>query len=116
MIHKVVSGVQVLAVVCAAAFVVLLFANEPSRPDPRPAADTEVDGQAIFTGRCAGCHGSDGAGAFGPQLSEGRVVERFPDAADQIDLVRGGRGAMPSFDRTLSDEEIQAVVEYTRSL
>jgi mono/diheme cytochrome c family protein len=124
-IHKLVSGVQILAVLCAAAFVVMLFANEPDSVDSGPppadesAADDpviEADGAGVFSERCASCHGSDGGGSVGPQLSDGRVVERFPDVADQIEVVRDGRGAMPSFEDRLSEAEIEAVVEYTRTL
>jgi len=125
-IHKLVSGVQILAVVCAAVFVVLLFANEPDAPEPGPAedaavddavdVDVDVDGSEVFSERCASCHGSGGGGGFGPQLSDGRVVEEFPQVADQIAVVREGRGAMPAFDERLTEAEIEAVVEYTRSL
>ena len=52
----------------------------------------------------------------GPKLSDGQVVERFPDVEDQIAVVTGGRGGMPSFEGKLSPEEIAAVVEYTRTL
>jgi mono/diheme cytochrome c family protein len=125
----VVRVVQALAVVGAVVFVVMLFANEPEDVDTgggdevaEEAADEggndaePVDGAAVFADRCASCHGSDGSGRNGPQLSDGRVVERFPDVADQIEIVTDGSGAMPSFDGRLSAEEIEAVVEYTRTL
>jgi len=124
-IHKLVSGVQVIALLCSAVFVVMLFANEPDDPDSGAAADShsqtddpvvEADGAAIFSERCASCHGRDGGGGFGPNLSDGQVVDRFPEVEDQIEVVREGRGGMPSFDGRLSDAEIEAVVAYTRTL
>ena len=35
---------------------------------------------------------------------------------DHTDVVRDGRGEMPGWDGTLSDEEIDAVVDYERSV
>lgn len=49
-------------------------------------------------------------------MDEGRVLDRFPDAADQEALIRDGRGGMPSYAGRLSDEQITAVVRYTREV
>jgi len=114
-LDKVVRVVQIGALVVVAAFVILLFVNEPAKPAPIPAAGTANTGQAIFTTRCAGCHGQDGGGGFGPALRGGIVVSDFPNAADQIAVVKGGRGSMPSFADSLTDEQIAAVVQYTRT-
>ena len=122
--------VQLLALVAVAVFVVALFANEPGDVDATDTTTTAApddgsgttapvaapDGAAIFDSRCASCHGSAGQGSNGPKLADGRVVERFPDLADQIAVVTDGRGGMPSFERKLTPEEIEAVVEYTRTL
>ena len=113
---RLVTVVQVLAVGCAIAFVVLLFANEP---DDQPAGGTPaaaVDGATVYENRCAGCHGGDGGGGLGPQLSDGRVVQRFPDIADHIAVITDGRGGMPGFGDRLSEAEITAVAEYERTL
>jgi mono/diheme cytochrome c family protein len=119
---RVVSVVQVVALLCTVAFVVLLFANEPDDADrgTAPAAGTgapaEVDGAAVFAQSCAACHGRRGDGGAGPQLSDGRVVERFPDIDDQIAVITDGDGGMPAFGDRLSEAEIRAVAEYERSL
>lgn len=125
----VVAVTEILALLATAAFVVMLFANEPSDPgggaDPEAAgadegggeeAGGEVDGAIVYADRCAACHGSAGEGGVGPTLAGGAVVEAFPDVADQILVVTGGRGGMPDFGTTLSAEEIEAVVLYTRGL
>jgi len=72
-------------------------------------------GRAIYLAYCARCHGRGGEGGIGPQLSEGRVLERFPDEADQLAFVRRGRGAMPAFGRQLSPRQLAKVVRYTRT-
>jgi mono/diheme cytochrome c family protein len=123
----VVTITEVVALLAAVAFVVLLFANEPADtqqavlddptaatgPDGGPAA---VDGAVVFAGACASCHGAEGEGGIGPTLADGAVVEAFPDVADQIVIVTEGRGGMPDFGDSLSPEEIEAVVLYTREL
>jgi mono/diheme cytochrome c family protein len=114
-LNKVVRVVQIGALIVVAAFVILLFVNEPAKPAPIPQAGTANTGQAIFATRCATCHGADGGGGFGPALRGGLVVKEFPDPAAQIVVVKGGRGSMPSFADSLTDEQIAAVVQYTRT-
>lgn len=111
----IVSGVQRATLFATAAFVLLLFVNEPSKPPAVPKAGTENLGASIFATRCASCHGSDGGGGFGPALGGGLVAERYPDPADQHAVVTDGLGSMPSFASSLTPEQIQAVVDYTRN-
>jgi mono/diheme cytochrome c family protein len=73
-------------------------------------------GRSVFVANCARCHGNAGEGGIGPQLADGRVVDRYPDIEDQIAVVTNGRGAMPSFDGALSAAEIRAVVRYEREV
>ena len=114
-LNKAVRIVQVGALVLVASFVILLFVNEPAKPAPVPAAGTANAGATIFATRCASCHGEDGGGSFGPALSGGIVVQHYPDPADQIAVVANGRGSMPSFAESLTDAQIAAVVDYTRT-
>jgi mono/diheme cytochrome c family protein len=111
---RVVRAVQLLTAVATAAFVILLFTNEPSQPYSAPATGTHDLGETIFATRCSSCHGADGGGGFGPALRGGIVVQDFPNAADQEAVVADGRGSMPSFASSLTPAQIQAVVEYTR--
>jgi len=112
-LDRVVRSVQVVAAVAAAAFVILLFTNEPQKPAAVPKAGADT-GQAIFATRCAACHGADGGGGFGPALA-GVVEQRYPNPADQEAVVANGRGSMPSFASSLTPEQIRAVVAYTRT-
>lgn len=100
-------------------FVVMLFANSPTAAPAAPAAVVEssggIDGGPIYGQSCAGCHGGDGSGGLGPRLA-GRMVERFPDPAAQAAVIADGRGGMPAFGSRLSAAEIDALVEYTRSV
>jgi len=113
-LDRVVHIVQIVTAVIVAAFVILLFVNEPAQPAAVPAAGTQ-DEATLYSTRCASCHGGDGGGSFGPALGAGVAVGRFPDAADQIAVVSEGRGSMPGFADTLTPEQIAAVVDYTRT-
>ena len=114
-LSETVRVVQLITGVVAAAFVILLFTNEPAKPAPVPAQGTASSGAAIFATRCASCHGADGGGGFGPALRGGIVVQDFPNERDQEAVVANGRGAMPSFASSLTPAQIHAVVEYTRT-
>jgi mono/diheme cytochrome c family protein len=106
-----VNLMEIVVAVVALGFFVMLFANQPG--DGGGATDS-APGATIFSESCAGCHGADGAGGVGPKLA-GQVVDDFPDAADEIAVVTNGRRSMPSFEGTLTPEEIEQVVEYTRT-
>ncbi len=112
-LHRVVHVVQVITALAVVSFVLLLFVNEPAQPAPVPQQGTEDVGATLYATRCASCHADDGSGGFGPALA-GIVAERFPDSADQVVVVRDGLGSMPSFGGSLTPEQIDAVVAYTR--
>ncbi|MDJ0768524.1 MAG: c-type cytochrome [Ilumatobacter sp.] len=87
---------------------------------------------------CARCHtqgwswgdpGQPGQGAFGWNLTGGAVNAHFPNEAEMVDFIRNGSvfgqkygiqgqgsGRMPGFGAMLTDEQIQAIVEYVRTL
>jgi mono/diheme cytochrome c family protein len=87
---------------------------------------------------CARCHTKGwsygdpqqtGGGAFGWNLTGGSTVRQFPVEADMISFIEAGSefgkryglqgqgsGRMPGFGAMLTDEQIQAVVRYVRSL
>jgi mono/diheme cytochrome c family protein len=87
---------------------------------------------------CARCHtpgwswgepGVPGQGAFGWNLSLGVTNTHFPDRAQMVDFIKNGSelgkqygtqgqgsGRMPGFGATLTDEQIDAIVDYVRSL
>ena len=117
-LRRVTSAAQWVVGAGAATAIVLLFSLEGAPRDPQEPSTTETDqllagGAEIYDQRCASCHGSEGQGGQGPRLA-GTVVINYPDAAEQIDLVTNGRNAMPPFALSLTDEEIAAVVSFTR--
>ena len=132
MFKKVVTAVEVLALACAVVFVVLLFVDRApgtktvaaSAPNPYGSSGSSspttvasgVDGRAVYANNCARCHGTTGQGGVGPKLSAPALKKQFADIRTQVLFVSQGAGVMPAFGTTLSPAEIQAVVEYTRTL
>lgn len=102
-------------------------------------------GEALFNNdlasgaySCARCHtqgwsygqpGQPGQGAFGWNLTGGSTNARFPDDAEMEDFIAAGTvdgeryaqqsqgsGRMPGFGAMLTEDQIEAIVEYVRSL
>lgn len=100
-----------------------------------------LDGPKLFDAFCSRCHTKGwsygepdvvGGGAFGPSLVDGAEVRQFPAIADHVDFIANGSefgkpygqrgvggnegGGMPGFGQMLTAEQIQAIVDYERSL
>ncbi len=71
-------------------------------------------GEQVYASACASCHGRLGEGGVGPSFAG--VTTRLPDVADQIQVVVEGRGQMPAFGASLTDEQIEAVIAYERTV
>lgn len=94
----------------------------------------------LYNAYCARCHTAGysagpaieqvaGSGAWGPALNDGRSVVQFPEYASQVDFILNGselgknygvngigRGWMPGFGQLLSQEDIDLIILYERSL
>ncbi len=95
----------------------------------------------LFNAYCARCHTAGysagiefeqepGSGAWAPALTNGRTLVQFPDAQDHIDFIINGAeasaeygingisgvGGMPGFGAVLSQEDIELIVKYERSM
>jgi len=69
-----------------------------------------VDGQALFVGACAGCHGAVGEGGYGPPLADNEFVA---DAEAFVPRIVLGGELMPPFGH-LTDSEIAAIINFVR--
>jgi mono/diheme cytochrome c family protein len=79
--------------------------------DPPP---LEASGEEIYRQVCANCHGNDLNGGVGPAVGAGSNSAAQDDDFLVLTITRG-RGPMPSFESTLSDEQIARVVDYLRA-
>jgi cytochrome c6 len=74
-----------------------------------PAGDAAA-GKAVFTANCGSCHTLSDAGTtgtVGPNLDQTK-----PSAELAYDRVTNGKGGMPSWKGTLTDQQIADVVAY----
>ncbi|MBI4635136.1 MAG: cytochrome c [Candidatus Rokubacteria bacterium] len=84
------------------------------------AADLEL-GKKIYGQKCASCHGPDGKGnAKMAQMLKVQIpdlaVAASKSDAELLKSVSEGKKPMPSFGKTLSKDELDAVVHYAKGL
>lgn len=86
-----------------------------ANPSPDSAA-----GNATFRTKCAMCHGQDGRGSeVGKSMNvpdlRSPAVQKLPDA-QLAQIISDGKGGMPSFKNSLSEDQIHSLVVHIRSL
>ncbi len=81
-----------------------------------PAASAEAvafDVEKLFASTCGWCHSDAGRVAGrGPKLMDSPLT----DAEIAYRIKNGKQGAMPAFGGSFSEEQIKAIIQYTRSL
>jgi mono/diheme cytochrome c family protein len=99
--------------------------EETPGEDEIPGTGVEMDddeahlmdvGETVYIAECAACHMEDGTGTddIFPALVDNPVV-LDEDTEPVIEVVLFGRGAMPSFNERLDDEQIAGVITYIRN-
>jgi cytochrome c6 len=112
--HHVIFGSAMLLLI----FVGLtLFVASIVRANPGPGSATS---SATFRTKCAMCHGPDGSGSeVGKSMNvpdlRSPAVQKLPDA-QLAQVIANGKGGMPSFKNSLSEQQIHGLVTYIRSL
>jgi cytochrome c oxidase cbb3-type subunit 3 len=94
--------------------------GKPTAANPKPSPPAEAvlaEGQALFRGLCSGCHGGDGRGGKGPDLTDDRWLHGDTDA-DIARVIRDGvpKTTMKKLGESLKEEQIAKVITYVRSL
>jgi cytochrome c oxidase subunit II len=69
-------------------------------------------GEAEFKGVCATCHGMQGQGGYGPNLSSNPLLTQ---ASGLESIVRNGRGNMPAVGDSWTSEQMSALVQYAKT-
>ncbi|MEL6330051.1 MAG: cbb3-type cytochrome c oxidase N-terminal domain-containing protein [Planctomycetota bacterium] len=89
-------------------FKILKIMNEPAWLE---------QGASVYSGACAICHGTEGQGLIGPNLTD-ETYKNIAGLMDIPNLVITGteNGAMPSQRNQLNDNEIALVAAYVASL
>ena len=94
------------------AFVLILSFMLKAGPAP--------DGADLFKQKCSMCHGVDGKGFSAlktPDFTDPKVQASLTDK-EILDTIKNGKKgtAMPAFADKLSDDQIQSLLTYIRSL
>lgn len=126
------SGLELLRLLLSG--MILILVSVACAPEADPDASPEELGAAVAErAGCLACHTTDGRASTGPtwqglfgsevELDDGRTVNADIDYLRQsivdpmVEVVDGYRPVMPTgFGERLSDEEIEALIEYIRSL
>jgi cytochrome c6 len=112
--HHMMFGALILLVLFAG---LTLFVASIVQAAPRP---DSAASSATFRAKCAVCHGQDGGGStVGKSMNvpdlRSPVVQKLPDA-ELAQVISNGKGGMPSFKSSLSEDQIHSLVSYIRSL
>jgi mono/diheme cytochrome c family protein len=106
--RRLVTAVQLAAIAATVVTVAMLDTPPPAGSGP------SSFGASVFAANCATCHGSDGIGLIGPDLTSGHVFERFDSRAAMMAFVTEGFGEMPPMGERISVGEIGAVTDFVR--
>jgi len=77
-----------------------------------------ADAKEVFTKKCAGCHGADGAGktTMGEKMGVTSLVGTKLSAAELVTVISDGKKKMPAYKEKLSADEVKAVADYVKGL
>ena len=94
-----------------------LFVVSIVRADPGPDSAASA---TTFRTKCAMCHGQDGGGSeVGKSMNvpdlRSSAVQKLPDAQLAL-IISDGKGGMPPFKTSLSEDQVHALVTHIRSL
>ena len=68
-----------------------------------------ISAEGLYSANCAACHGAEGGGGAGPRLAGNANAAR---EANVRNLIQYGRGTMPGFGASLSEDELEALTRY----
>jgi len=94
-----------------------LPADAPTLLKLAKSEDMRAIGAGIYATNCASCHGKDGAGVTGPNMTDEYYIN-VTKLEDIVDIIKNGRnnGAMPAWSNRLQPNEIVVVSAYMASL
>jgi mono/diheme cytochrome c family protein len=105
-----------LMLFCLTALPLAAFAQQSKAGSPAALNDTQILGRRVFQQRCAICHteSTPGANRYGPVLYKELIVGN--EGAMRDFIANGSAGKMPGFEYGLEPAEINAIVEYLKTV
>jgi len=78
-------------------------------------ASNVFKGRDVYIRECMACHGAAGEGNMPglPNFKEDQTLHKNDN--ELMDIIRDGRGIMPSFNGLITDENIRDVTAYIRT-
>lgn len=75
-------------------------------------------GKLVFAGKCVACHGDNGQGVIGPNLTDHFWIHGKGTRSDIVAVIRQGapEKGMPAWETTLKPDELMTVAAYVYSL
>jgi uncharacterized membrane protein SirB2 len=108
--NKVLASLALIFIIAAYG---LAEASHKKMITPARELNSGNSGKEIYDNYCTKCHGEDGkAGIMG---STDLSMSQLDDAA-ALRMIRNGKGSMPSFSSSLDDHQLNALVQYIRTL
>ena len=98
------------------AFPLAIPAQQDKSGSPVTLNETQILGRRVYQQRCAICHteSTPGARRYGPVLSK-ELVDGNEDTIRDF-IINGSKGKMPGFKYGLEPSEIDAIVEYLKTV
>ena len=87
--------------------------NEQQTGTTNDNEDTKIAAKNLFEQKCVACHGNDGAAGIAGAANLQTIS--IPDE-QIIQSISNGKGNMPAFNGILSQDDINAVKDYVKSL
>jgi len=111
--HVMVASTTLLVIFALFALFVASIVQASPGPDSAAAS-------ATFRTKCAMCHGQEGGGSeVGKSMNvpdlRSPAVQKLPNA-ELAQVISNGKGGMPSFKNSLSEDQIHSLVSYVRAL
>lgn len=111
------TKIKVLTVFCFITLTATFAANFLSLKARGNAVEFQADPAGLFENNCVRCHGADGKGGKGPNLTSEKRQLKWKESDEKLvkKITKGGF-IMPSFGKKLKPDEIKAIAAYVRTL
>lgn len=109
----------IMAVVLSLSFLAMNACEKKKSEEAQVTTKAEVidtEGAQLFKQHCEVCHGAEGKGNIGPDLTDSTWKYGSSDDELFVSISKGRSGGMPSWENQLSADKIKKLVAYIRSL
>jgi mono/diheme cytochrome c family protein len=109
----------IMAIVLSLSFLAMNACEKKKPEEAQVSVKTEApdsEGAKLFKQHCEVCHGADGKGNIGPDLTDSKWKYGSSDDDLFASISKGRSGGMPAWENQLSAEKIKELIAYIRSI